>query len=67
MADHDGHLSVTRRQVLKGGAAVAALGGVSAFLAACGSSGATTAPPASSTAPGASAAPPNRWHRSRGA
>ena len=57
MADHDGHLSVTRRQVLKGGAAVAALGGVSAFLAACGSSGATTAPPASSTAPGASAAP----------
>ncbi len=62
MADQDGHLSVTRRQVLKGGAAVAALGGVSAFLAACGSSGATTAPPASaapgtSTAP-ASAAPP---------
>ncbi len=58
MADHDGHLSVTRRQVLKGGAAVAALGGVSAFLAACGSAGATTAPPASSTAPAASAAPP---------
>jgi multiple sugar transport system substrate-binding protein len=58
MAEHDGQFSVTRRQVLKGGAAVAALGGVSAFLAACGSSGATTAPPASSTAPGASAAPP---------
>ena len=57
MADHDGHLSVTRRQVLKGGAAVAALGGVSAFLAACGTSGATTAPPASSTAPGESTAP----------
>lgn len=44
MADQDGRFSVTRRQVLKGGAAVAALGGVSAFLAACGSSGATTAP-----------------------
>jgi multiple sugar transport system substrate-binding protein len=53
MADQDGRFSVTRRQVLKGGAAVAALGGVSAFLAACGSSGATTAPasqtPASTT------------------
>ncbi len=35
MADFDGLRSVTRRQVLKGGAAVAALGGVSAFLAAC--------------------------------
>jgi multiple sugar transport system substrate-binding protein len=44
MAELDGLRSVTRRQVLKGGAAVAALGGVSAFLAACGSSGATTAP-----------------------
>ncbi len=57
MADHDGHLSVTRRQVLKGGAAVAALGGVSAFLAACGSSGATGTPPASSTTPAESTAP----------
>lgn len=44
MADFDGIRSVTRRQVLKGGAAVAALGGVSAFLAACGSSGASSSP-----------------------
>ena len=35
--------SVTRRQVIKGGAALAALGGVSAFIAACGSS-ATASP-----------------------
>ena len=44
MDDFDGLRPVTRRQVLKGGAAVAALGGVSAFLAACSSPGATTAP-----------------------
>jgi multiple sugar transport system substrate-binding protein len=60
MAEFDGHRSVTRRQMLKGGAAVAAFGGVSAFLAACSSSGAT-ASPASSAAPstggGASASP----------
>ena len=52
MADLDGRFSVTRRQVLKGGAAVAALGGVSAFLAACGSSGSTPSP---STAPASTA------------
>ena len=52
MADHDGIQSVTRRQVLKGGAAIAALGGVSAFLAACSSSAATAAP---ASAPAASA------------
>ena len=51
MADLDGLRSVSRRQVLKGGAAVAALGGVSAFLAACGTSGATTAPGTSDTPP----------------
>jgi multiple sugar transport system substrate-binding protein len=49
MADLDGLPPVSRRQVLKGGAAVAALGGVSAFLAACGSSASPS--PASSTAP----------------
>jgi multiple sugar transport system substrate-binding protein len=54
MADLDGLPPVSRRQVLKGGAAVAALGGVSAFLAACGSSGATAAP---ATAAPATAAP----------
>jgi multiple sugar transport system substrate-binding protein len=54
MADLDGLRSVSRRQVLKGGAAVAALGGASAFLAACGSSTASTAP---ATAAPASAAP----------
>ncbi len=54
MADLDGRFSVTRRQVLKGGAAVAALGGVSAFLAACGSSGSTPSP---STAAPASVPP----------
>lgn len=42
MADLDSPIS--RRNVLKGGAAVAALGGVSAFLAACGTSGTTAAP-----------------------
>ena len=49
-----GHRSVTRRDVLKGGAAVAALGGVSAFIAACGGSTATASPSAAapaSTAP----------------
>jgi multiple sugar transport system substrate-binding protein len=44
MAEFDGLRSVSRRQVLKSGAAVAALGGVSAFLAACGSSTTSTAP-----------------------
>jgi len=44
--------SVTRRQVLKGGAALAALGGVSAFLAACGSSGGSAAPASSGTGGG---------------
>ena len=57
MADLDGLRSVTRRQVLKGGAAIAALGGVSAFLAACSSTGATAAPAAApaASAPAASA------------
>ncbi len=49
MADLDGLPPVSRRQVLKGGAAVAALGGVSAFLAACGSS--ATPSPAATQAP----------------
>ena len=61
MADLDGLRSVTRRQVLKGGAAVAALGGVSAFLAACGSSttspAPTTAPTTAPTGAGSSPAP----------
>ena len=57
MDDFDGLRTVTRRQVLKGGAAVAALGGVSAFLAACSSTGATAAP--------ATAAPAARRQRSR--
>ena len=56
MADHDGIQSVTRRQVLKGGAAIAALGGVSAFLAACSSSAATASPAASAPAASAPAA-----------
>ncbi len=56
MADLDSPQTVSRRSILKGGVAVAALGGVSAFLAACGNSGATTAPTtaastAASTAP----------------
>jgi multiple sugar transport system substrate-binding protein len=51
MADLDGLPPVSRRQVLKGGAAVAALGGVSAFLAACNSS-ATPSPAAPTQAPG---------------
>jgi multiple sugar transport system substrate-binding protein len=49
MADLDGLPPVSRRQVLKGGAAVAALGGVSAFLAACGTS--ATPSPAATQAP----------------
>ena len=48
-----GHRPVSRRTILKGGAAVAALGGASAFLAACSSSTATTAP--SAAAPSAAA------------
>ena len=44
MADLDSPQAVTRRSVLKGGVAVAALGGVSAFLAACASAAATAAP-----------------------
>ena len=54
MADLDS--PVTRRSLLKGGVAVAALGGVSAFLAACGNSGATTAPTTAPTT--AASAPP---------
>jgi len=44
MADLDGMRSLSRRTVLKGGAAVAALGGVSAFIAACGGGSSTPAP-----------------------
>jgi multiple sugar transport system substrate-binding protein len=57
-----GHRPVPRRTILKGGAAVAALGGASAFLAACGSSASpspsveASAPPAS--VPAASSAAP---------
>jgi multiple sugar transport system substrate-binding protein len=63
MAELDSPQTVTRRSILKGGVAVAALGGVSAFLAACGSSSATTAPTTAPTAapasqPGTSEAPP---------
>ncbi|HEX6986665.1 MAG TPA: ABC transporter substrate-binding protein, partial [Planctomycetaceae bacterium] len=66
MAESDSLQSVTRRQVLKGGAALAALGGVSAFIAACGT-GSTPAPstgggasaPAPSTGGGASNPPPS--------
>ncbi len=47
MAELDSRQTVTRRTVLKGGVAVAALGGVSAFLAACGTTAATAAPGAS--------------------
>ena len=43
MPESNSRPSVTRRQVIKGGAALAALGGVSAFIAACGSS-ATASP-----------------------
>ncbi len=62
MAELDGRRSITRRQVLQGGAALAALGGAAAFLAACGSAATATpgAPATSSAAPStgpASAAP----------
>jgi multiple sugar transport system substrate-binding protein len=59
MDEFDGLRSVTRRQVLKGGAAVAALGGISAFLAACSTGGgtATTAPTAAASQAPASQAP----------
>lgn len=50
MAESDSLRSVTRRQVLKAGAALAAVGGVSAFIAACG--GGTS--PSPSTGGGAS-------------
>jgi multiple sugar transport system substrate-binding protein len=59
MADLDGQRSVSRRQVLKGGAALAALGGVSAFLAACGSSAATASPAASAAASTAASTAPS--------
>src|SRR5258706_6054387 len=67
MAESDSLRTVTRRQILKGGAAVAALGGVSAFLAACGTSATPTpstggggggSSPAPSTGGGASASAP---------
>ena len=59
MDDFDGLRTVTRRQVLKGGAAVAALGGVSAFLAACSTPAATSAPTAAASAAAPSAAAPS--------
>ena len=55
MAVSDGPGSVTRRQVLKAGAALAALGGVSAFVAACGNG--ATAAPSTGGGGGASSAP----------
>jgi multiple sugar transport system substrate-binding protein len=57
MDDFDGLRAVTRRQVLKGGAAVAALGGISAFLAACSTGGSASAAPttAASQAPASQA------------
>jgi len=57
MADLDGQRSVSRRQVLKGGAAVAALGGASAILAACGSSGASATPASQAPSVAPSTAP----------
>jgi multiple sugar transport system substrate-binding protein len=51
-----GQRPVSRRTLLRGGAAVAALGGISAFIAACGGSTATTAPTAAASV-AASAAP----------
>jgi multiple sugar transport system substrate-binding protein len=56
MADLDSRQAVSRRAVLKGGVAVAALGGVSAFLAACGTS-ATSAAPTGAASQAASTAP----------
>jgi multiple sugar transport system substrate-binding protein len=52
-----GHRSVSRRDVLKGGAAVAAFGGVSAFIAACGGTAATASPSAAAPSTAASTAP----------
>ena len=52
MAETDSLRSVTRRQVLKAGAALAAVGGVSAFVAACG--GGTSPTPSASSGGGAS-------------
>lgn len=52
MAESDSLRSVTRRQVLKAGAALAAVGGVSAFIAACG--GGTSPSPSTSTPGGPS-------------
>jgi ABC-type glycerol-3-phosphate transport system substrate-binding protein len=54
MADH-GQRPVSRRTLLRGSAAVAALGGISAFIAACTSSNSTPSPTAAATA--ASVAP----------
>lgn len=51
-----GQRSVSRRTILKSGAAVAALGGISAFIAACGGSSATTAPSAAASAAPSAAA-----------
>ncbi|HEY4752667.1 MAG TPA: ABC transporter substrate-binding protein, partial [Candidatus Limnocylindrales bacterium] len=51
-----GQRQVSRRTVLKGGAAVAALGGASAFIAACSSSS-TPSPAAAASGAGASVAP----------
>jgi multiple sugar transport system substrate-binding protein len=55
MADLGQRLS--RRTVLKSGAAVAALGGVSAFIAACGGTAATPAATTAATAAAATTAP----------
>ena len=58
-----GQRPVSRRTLLKGGAAVAALGGVSAFIAACGSSTASTAPTAAAATAASVAARPRRRSR----
>ena len=65
MDDFDGLRTVTRRQVLKGGAAVAALGGVSAFLAACSSTGATAAPATAAAQPASTPAALRQAHLPR--
>jgi multiple sugar transport system substrate-binding protein len=54
-----GQRSVSRRTLLKGGAAVAALGGVSAFIAACGGSNASPSAAASASAAAPSVAAPS--------
>jgi multiple sugar transport system substrate-binding protein len=59
MADLESPQTVSRRSILKGGVAVAALGGVSAFLAACGTSSATGTPAASTAATTAPTAAPS--------